>query len=227
MGPGFIARGMSILNSAGPDKGQAVALLVAADRSVVYQCEIKANQDTLYTQSGRQFYGADDISGTVDFIFGNSAAVFQGCNIQVRAPVPGQEDVVTAQGRTDQNQNTGFSIHRCRITAASDLGQTPVYLGRPWRQHSRVAVMKSYMDGSVSPAGWLPWPGSDPSGLSTLYYGEYGNSGSGASTNGRVTWKGVRTSMSAAEATEFTVAKLIIAEDSWLGSTGVPYISGL
>jgi pectin methylesterase-like acyl-CoA thioesterase len=224
MGTGFIARGMSILNSAGPDKGQAVALLVAADRAVVYQCEIKANQDTLFTHSNRQFYSDDDISGTVDFIFGNSAAVFQGCDIQGRAPAPGQVDVVTAQSRDDPNQNTGFSIHRCRITGAPDIGKTPVYLGRPWRKYARVVVMKSYMDGSVSPAGWLAW--SDPSALNTLYYGEYRNSGPGAGTSRRVRWNGVHTSMSTAEAMEFTVAKLI-SGDSWLGNTGVRYISGL
>lgn len=224
MGAGFIARGLSIVNSAGRDKDQAVALLVTGDRSVVYQCEIKAYQDTLFTHSNRQFYADTDIAGTVDFVFGNSAAVFQGCNIQARGPVPGQQDVVTAQGRDDPNQNTGFSFHRCRITGAQDLGKTPVYLGRPWRKYARVVVMKSYMDGSISPAGWLAW--SDSSALSTLYYGEYGNSGPGAGTSGRVTWKGVHKSMSTTEAKEFTVAKLI-SGDSWLGSTGVRYTSGL
>ncbi|GJM87060.1 hypothetical protein PR202_ga02978 [Eleusine coracana subsp. coracana] len=224
MGAGFMARGLSIVNSAGRDKEQAVALLVTGDRSVVYQCEIKAYQDTLFTHSNRQFYADTDIAGTVDFIFGNSAAVFQGCNIQARGPVPGQQDVVTAQGRDDPNQNTGFSFHRCRITGAPDLGKTPVYLGRPWRKYARVVVMKSYMDGLISPAGWLAW--SDPAALSTLYYGEYGNSGPGAGTNGRVAWKGVHRSMSAAEANEFTVAKLI-SGDSWLESTGVRYTSGL
>ncbi|TVU28870.1 hypothetical protein EJB05_20406, partial [Eragrostis curvula] len=225
-GAGFIVKGMSILNSAGPDKGQAVALLVMGDRSVVYQCEIKAFQDTLFTHSNRHFYADDDIAGTVDFIFGNSAAVFQGCNIQARAPVPGQPDVVTAHGRDDPNQNTGFSFHMCRITAAPDLGRTPVYLGRPWRKYARVAVMKTFMEASVSPAGWLEWSESDPSALNTLYYGEYGNSGPGAATNGRVKWRGVHRSMSAAEAMEFTVGRLI-SGDSWLGGTGVRYTSGL
>ncbi|CAO2040439.1 unnamed protein product [Urochloa humidicola] len=225
MGAGFIAKGLSIINSAGPGMGQAVALLVGGDRSVVYQCEIKAYQDTLFTHSSRQFYAEDDISGTVDFIFGNSAAVFQGCNIQARRPIRGQQDVVTAQGRADPNQNTGISIHRCRIVAASDLGETPVYLGRPWKQYSRVAVMESSLDGSVAPAGWLAWP-DQPEPSTTLYYGEYRNSGAGAGTEGRVTWTGVHTSMSTADATEFTVKNFIMG-DSWLGATGVGYNPGL
>uniref|UniRef100_A0A0E0GDR6 Pectinesterase n=1 Tax=Oryza nivara TaxID=4536 RepID=A0A0E0GDR6_ORYNI len=64
MGSGFIAKGLRIVNSARPGKGQAVALRVGGDLSV----------DTLYVHSNRQFYAADDISGTVDFIFGNAAA---------------------------------------------------------------------------------------------------------------------------------------------------------
>ncbi|CAN6253038.1 unnamed protein product [Urochloa humidicola] len=211
MGAGFIAKGLSIINSAGPGMGQAVALLVGGDRSVVYQCEIKAYQDTLFTHSNRQFYAEDDISGTVDFIFGNSAVVFQGCYIQARKPIHGQQDVVTAQGRADPNQNTGISIHRCRIAAASDLGDTPVYLGRPWKQYSRVAVMESSLDGSVAPAGWLAWP-DQPEPSTTLYYGEYRNSGAGAGTEGRVTWTGVHTSMSTADATEFTVKNFIMGD---------------
>uniref|UniRef100_A0A0E0GDR2 Pectinesterase n=1 Tax=Oryza nivara TaxID=4536 RepID=A0A0E0GDR2_ORYNI len=224
MGSGFIAKGLTIVNSAGPGKGQAVALRVGADLSVVYNCGIEAYQDTLYVHSNRQFYAADDISGTVDFIFGNAAAVIQGCEIRARRPGPGQEDTVTAQGRSDPNQNTGISIHRCRITGAPDLGGTPVYLGRPWRRYSRTVVMGTFLDRSIAPAGWLEWSGQF--GLSTLYYGEYGNTGPGAGTRRRVTWSGVHTLMSTSDATRFTVANFIVG-DAWLPATGVTYTSGL
>lgn len=224
MGSGFIAKGLTIVNSAGPGKGQAVALRVGGDLSVVYNCGIEAYQDTLYVHSNRQFYAADDISGTVDFIFGNAAAVIQGCEIRARRPSPGQEDTVTAQGRSDPNQNTGISIHRCRITGAPDLGGTPVYLGRPWRRYSRTVVMGTFLDRSIAPAGWLEWSGQF--GLSTLYYGEYGNTGPGAGTRRRVTWSGVHTLMSTSDATRFTVANFIVG-DAWLPATGVTYTSGL
>lgn len=224
MGSGFIAKGLTIVNSAGPGKGQAVALRVGADLSVVYNCGIEAYQDTLYVHSNRQFYAADDISGTVDFIFGNAAAVIQGCEIRARRPGPGQEDTVTAQGRSDPNQNTGISIHRCRITGAPDLGGTPVYLGRPWRRYSRTVVMGTFLDRSIAPAGWLEWSGQF--GLSTLYYGEYGNTGPGVGTRRRVTWSGVHTLMSTSDATRFTVANFIVG-DAWLPATGVTYTSGL
>uniref|UniRef100_A0A8I6Z440 Pectinesterase n=2 Tax=Hordeum vulgare subsp. vulgare TaxID=112509 RepID=A0A8I6Z440_HORVV len=222
MGSGFIAKGLTIINDAGPGKGQAVALRVGGDLSVVYQCDIEAYQDTLHTHSNRQFYTEDGISGTVDFIFGNSAVVIQNCDIRPRKRRPsGQKDTITAQGRTDPNQNTGISIHKCRIAAASDLGGTEVYLGRPWKAYSRTVVMGSSLDRWIAPAGWLEWSGQFA--LSTLYYGEYGNTGPGAGTGGRVKWA---TSMSTVDATRFTVRDFILG-DSWLGDTGVSYTSGL
>jgi pectin methylesterase-like acyl-CoA thioesterase len=224
MGSGFIAKGLTIINDAGPSKGQAVALRVGGDLSVVYQCDIEAYQDTLYVHSNRQFYSEDIISGTVDFIFGNSAVVIQNCDIRPRKPSTGQKDTITAQGRTDPNQNSGISIHKCRITSISDIGDTKVYLGRPWKKYSRTVVMKSSLDRSITPAGWLEWSGQFA--LSTLYYGEYDNTGPGAATSGRVKWSGVHASLSAADATRFTVRNFILG-DSWLGDTGVSYTSGL
>ena len=123
MGSGFIAKGLTILNTAGPGKGQAVALRGGGDLSVVYQCGIQAYQDTLYVHSGRQFYAASDIAGTVDFVFGNAAVVLQSCDIQARRPSPGQEDTVTVQGRTARTRtpaspSTGAGSPARRTSAA-------------------------------------------------------------------------------------------------------------
>lgn len=122
MGDGFIARDITVVNSAGPAKHQAVALRVGSDKSVIFRCSIIGYQDTLYTHSKRQFYRETDIYGTVDFIFGNSAVVFQTCNIYARKPMSSSvKNFVTAQGRSSPNQNTGISIHNCKISAAEDL----------------------------------------------------------------------------------------------------------
>ncbi|KAL0909680.1 hypothetical protein M5K25_020568 [Dendrobium thyrsiflorum] len=222
MGAGFIAKGLTIINDSGPNKQQAVALRVGADQAVIYQCSIQGYQDSLYTYANRQFYRDCDISGTVDFIFGNSAAVFQNCFIQPRKPAGGQKNSITAQGRTDPNQNTGISIQGCRISGST--GGAPTYLGRPWKQYARVVFMESEIDGSVSSAGWEPWSGNFA--LKTLYYGEYANTGSGAGTSGRVKWPGVHPDLSAAEASKFTVANFI-SGTSWIPGTGVQFNAGL
>ncbi|KAI9161029.1 hypothetical protein LWI28_013782 [Acer negundo] len=227
-GEGFIARGITFRNTAGPQNHQAVALRSGSDLSVFYRCGFEGYQDTLYVHSQRQFYRECYIYGTVDFIFGNAAAVLQNCMIYARRPMDQQKNTVTAQGRTDPNQNTGISIHNSRVMAAPDL--TPVlssfktFLGRPWKEYSRTVFMQSYLDTLVDPSGWLEWDGNFA--LNTLYYGEYKNIGPASSTGGRVKWQGYRVITSATEASKFTVANFI-AGRSWLPATEVPFTSGL
>ncbi|XP_010536284.1 PREDICTED: probable pectinesterase/pectinesterase inhibitor 20, partial [Tarenaya hassleriana] len=108
--PNFIGVNMTMRNTAGPTKGQAVALRSGGDLNVFYSCSFEAYQDTLYTHSLRQFYRECDVYGTVDFIFGNAAVIFQNCNLFPRQPRQGQGNEVTAQGRTDPNQNTGIYL---------------------------------------------------------------------------------------------------------------------
>ena len=150
---------LTFRNTAGAINHQAVALRSGADLSAFYNCSFEGYQDTLYAHSLRQFYRNCDIYGTVDFIFGNAAVVLQDCNIYPRLPLNGQFNAITAQGRTDVNQNTGTSIHNCSISAASDLatsnGTTKTYLGRPWKQYSRTVYMQSFMDSLIDPAGWV------------------------------------------------------------------------
>lgn len=227
-GEGFVARDMTFENTAGPANHQAVALRSGSDFSVFYSCSFKGYQDTLYVYSQRQFYRNCDIYGTQDFIFGDAAVVFQSCNIYIRKPMSGQINTVTAQGRKDPNENTGIIVHNSRVTAASDLravqGSFKSYLGRPWKQYSRTVFMKCIIDGVIDPAGWLPWRGNFA--LSTLYYGEYMNTGSGAGTSGRVKWPGYRVIRSPVEAGKFTVGNFL-AGNSWIPATGVPFDSGL
>ncbi|KAI3453150.1 hypothetical protein Pfo_009813 [Paulownia fortunei] len=227
-GDGFIVQGMTFENTAGPQKHQAVALRSGSDFSIFYNCSFKGHQDTLYVHSQRQFYRDCDIYGTIDFIFGDSVSVFQNCNIYVRKPMSNQKNTVTAQGRTDPNENTGIIIHNSFVTAASDLravqSSYKIYLGRPWKKYSRTVFMKCRIDGLIDPEGWLPWSGNFA--LGTLYYGEYMNTGSGASTIGRVKWPGFHVIRSAAEAGKFSVGNFL-AGDEWIPAAGVPFTSGL
>ncbi|BAT82019.1 Pectinesterase inhibitor [Vigna angularis] len=227
-GAGFMARDITFENYAGPVKHQAVALRVGADHAVVYRCNIMGYQDSLYVHSNRQFFRECDIYGTVDFIFGNAAVVFQKCNIYARKPMAQQKNTITAQNRKDPNQNTGISMHNCRIQPASDLvpvkGSFPTYLGRPWKQFSRTVFMLSYMGDLIDPSGWLEWNGDFA--LDTLYYGEYMNYGPGAAVGQRVKWPGYRVITSSVEANRFTVAQFI-SGSAWLPSTGVAFAAGL
>ncbi|KAL3821571.1 hypothetical protein ACJIZ3_007476 [Penstemon smallii] len=228
VGEGFMLQDICIQNTAGPEKHQAVALRVGADKSVINRCKIDAYQDTLYTHSLRQFYRDSNITGTVDYIFGNAAVVFQKCNLIPRKPMKSQKNMVTAQGRTDPNQNTGISIQDCEIRASEDLepvkSSFPTYLGRPWKNYSRTVVMESEIGDIIDPAGWAEWSGDFA--LDTLYYGEYMNMGPGAGTSKRVNWTGFHVITDPKEAMNFTVKELIQGGE-WLGSSGVAFTEGL
>ncbi|XP_051143468.1 pectinesterase-like [Andrographis paniculata] len=226
---GFMARGITFRNTAGAAGGQAAALRSASDLSVFYACAFEGYQDTLFVQAQRQFFKHCVVYGTVDFIFGNAAVVFQNCVIYVRRPLLGQANTIVAQGRGDPFQNTGVSIQYCRIHAAPDLepvvGSVRTYLGRPWQEYSRTVVMQSYLDDLVAPEGWSRWGDSDFA-LTTLYYGEYENFGPGASTAGRVNWTGYHVLTNPKEVAGFTVSGLI-SGGAWLPRTGVPFTAGL
>ncbi|KAM7277346.1 hypothetical protein ACFE04_019212 [Oxalis oulophora] len=226
-GRGFTARDLTIENTAGAGQHQAVALRSDSDSSVLYRCEIRGYQDTLYAHSQRQFYRECKISGTVDFIFGDAPAVFQNSQILARKGLPGQQNVLTAQGRVNSSEVSGFSFQFCNISADPELlptlNSTDTFLGRPWRPYSRTVFMQSYLSNIVSPGGWIGM-GSDAA-FKTLYYGEYLNTGPGASTDKRVNWPGHHVLNDTNEASSFTVSNLITG-DTWLPATGVPFIAG-
>ncbi|XP_022888209.1 pectinesterase/pectinesterase inhibitor PPE8B-like [Olea europaea var. sylvestris] len=227
-GKGFIARDITFENTAGPEKHQAVAFLSDSDLSVMYRCGMRGYQDTLYAHSMRQFYRECQITGTVDFMFGDGAAVFQNCQILARKGLPNQKNTITAQGRKESTENTGFVLHFCNISVEPEvlasLNSTHTYLGRPWKQYSRTVIMKSYISNAIRPEGWLEW--NETFAFDTLYYGEYMNSGPGAGLASRVKWPGYHTINDSTQATTFTVSQFI-GGNTWLPSTGVKYTGGL
>ncbi|KAF3795723.1 hypothetical protein EJ110_NYTH04404 [Nymphaea thermarum] len=227
VGRNFVGMRLTIRNTAGPAKHQAVAVRNGADLSTFYKCSFEGYQDTLYAHSLRQFYRECDVYGTVDFIFGNAAVVFQKCKLYARLPSQGQSNMFTAQGRTDPNQNTGISIINSTILTTAELaaanGSVQSYLGRPWKEYSRTVYMLSNIGSLIDPAGWAPWSGDFA--LSTLYYGEYKNRGAGSKTDKRVTWPGFHV-MAAVDVGNFTVANFVQG-DTWLDSTSVPFSTGL
>ncbi|XP_074322803.1 putative pectinesterase/pectinesterase inhibitor 41 [Apium graveolens] len=81
VGQGFVAVNITFRNTAGAVNHQAVAMRSRADMSTFYSYSFEGYQDTLYPHSNRKFYTECDIYGTIDFIFGNGAAVLQDCNI--------------------------------------------------------------------------------------------------------------------------------------------------
>ncbi|KAK9285657.1 hypothetical protein L1049_024856 [Liquidambar formosana] len=228
IGKGFIARSMGFRNTAGPEGHQAVALRVQSDLSAFFNCRVDGYQDTLYVQAHRQFYRNCVISGTVDFIFGDSATIIQNSLIIARRPMDNQQNTVTAQGRADKRETTGLVIHNCRIVPEVKLFparfKIPSYLGRPWKEYSRTVIMETTLGDFIQPAGWMPWAGDYA--LNTLFYAEYANRGPGARTNRRVRWRGYKVITNRNEALQYTAGRFIQG-NLWLKYTGAPFLLGL
>ncbi|CAK8535572.1 unnamed protein product [Lathyrus sativus] len=223
-GEGFMAQNIGFINSAGLDASAAVAVRNEANNSIFFQCSIQGFQDTLWAVSGRQFYKNCEIYGTVDFIYGNAAAVFQDCMIYARYR---QFVTFTAQSRESPYEKTGFTFQRCSFTMSPEdeerKSEVRATLGRPLRNYSTVAILQCYIDSMVDPRGWEEMPGQ---GTDNVTYVEFENVGPGSNTDGRVEWHGVRVLGDHNQTLVFTASYLLDA-DSWIPTRGVPYDSEL
>jgi pectinesterase len=206
-GEGFEADNLTFENAAG-NTGQAVAITVRSDRAVFKHCRFLGDQDTLFADYGRQYFVNSYIQGGVDFIFGNSAAVFENSEIHIIRP-----GYLTAQSRLSPQEKTGYVFHHSRITA-EDLHGKFFYLGRPWRPYSRVVFLDCEMPASLSPQGWSPWnpPWNPGDSFSTTYYAERGSTGPGATISSRLAGSH---QLSAVEAAAFATRKFLAGADQW------------
>lgn len=220
---GFIAKNIGFENTAGPEGGQAVALRVKADMCAFFNVRMDGYQDTLYVHSGLQFYRDCIVSGTVDFIFGDSSTIIQNSQLIVRKAR--NQNAVTAQGKASKHQTTAIVIQNCTIVPEAalfpDRFTVKSYLGRPWKKYAATIFMETEIGDLIQPEGYLSWNGDD-----TGYFGEYNNRGAGADTSRRVKWDGFHV-MQTGKANRYTVDKYLNHPVSWVGATGIQYIPGL
>ncbi|XP_055822139.1 probable pectinesterase 29 [Solanum dulcamara] len=160
----------------------AVAAMIAGDKSIFYKCEFLGFQDTLWDVEGRHYFKLCTIEGAVDFIFGNGQSIYENCTISVNAgALDGLIGYITAQGRSNPNDTSGFVFKNCNVT-----GNGQIFLGRPWRDYARVLFYDSSMANVITPQGW-------DAGLfvgkeKQLTFAEGSCKGIGSSISKRVSW---------------------------------------
>ncbi len=233
-GDGNSLEDLTIRNTAFPRKkvAQALALYAEGEHITVKNCSLESYQDTLFTgplpvspvkpggftgpkenderKPSHQLYENCLICGDVDFIFGSAIAFFKNCEIRSlngltpadQAPSSNILGYTTAAS-TPEGYKYGYVFDGCRFTCDGCPPES-VYLGRPWRDHSKTVIMNSYLGEHIHRAGFHDW--GKPQAHDTVFYAEYENYGPGADTSEREDY--VRT-LTAEQASEYTVDKVM------------------
>ena len=219
-GDDFHAENLTVANDywlRNTEPSQAVALYITGDRAIVRNVHMLGSQDTLYAASrkcegpdcriSRQYFRDCYVEGHVDFIFGNSKAFFENCEIHA---IPHDEVMLTAHMRTGPDEDRAYVFDRCRITSEPGVGT--LWLGRPWRDYSRVIFLRTRIDAELHPDGWREWTPGSTGRLATAFYAEYASTGIGAP---RLAREPFSMQLSAVEAERWSARHLLAGDDGW------------
>ena len=178
--------GANTASSPGLCNSQALALWITSDQAVLNNVYLTSLQDTLYAGSqgcgatctvARQYYWRGKITGDVDFVFGDAAAVFDHSNVYTLfhgATATGTE-TIEAQNKKFPTGGTGdylsgYVFNRATFTSQA-TGMTNLYFGRPYGQYSTNILLNAYVD-QVNPAGYIEFS-SGTDNLPTSTYAEF------------------------------------------------------
>jgi pectinesterase len=119
----------------GPNGAQAVALMLDAgsQAALVEDVEILGHQDSLFVDAGRSRFRRCFVAGSVDFVFGAGAALFEDCELQSRFRPDKPRQGYVAAPSTPLAQDVGLVFLRCRLTREAQVPARSVVLGRAWR----------------------------------------------------------------------------------------------
>ncbi|KAL3665725.1 hypothetical protein V7S43_009157 [Phytophthora oleae] len=171
---------VNVANTAG-NVGQAVAAYVDASNHGFYACNFTGYQDTLCANKGNQLYARSYIGGAIDFVFGLQAkAWFESCDIKSVG-----SGCVTANGNSASTVTSEYVLNKASVSGS---GSGTAYLGRPWCPYAHVVFQNSNLGKVVNSAGWEKWDSS--TSTANVYFKEYNNSGTGASTSKRASFSG-------------------------------------
>ena len=128
-----------------------------------YNCEFHSNQDTLFTSNSPQYFKNCVIEGMTDYIFGESNAVFESCELRWKGYSDKDKTyggvITAARKKEDEDESvfySGYFFYNCRITASKKFESSPGNFGRPWRKTAKVTFVNTIVENEniISDAGW-------------------------------------------------------------------------
>jgi pectin methylesterase-like acyl-CoA thioesterase len=162
---------------------QALAIWIESDQAVMNNVYTASLQDTIYagaiSASGanpaRQYWFRGKVTGDVDFIFGDAAAVFDHTSIYSAYHGTAATGEVTIEAQNKAAQTGGAADYLSGYIMDGDVftsqspGMTSLYFGRPYGTYSTWVMLNSYID-QVNATGYTT--GLGPS-LTDPTYVEY------------------------------------------------------
>lgn len=191
-------------------ESQAVALLLdsRSDRISVQRVNLKGYQDTLFVHGNRAWFYQSNISGNVDFIFGQGNVLFEESTLISRPRnshfTPGQIQGFITAPSTNIDREYGLTFIDCKLLREEGVPDHSVTLGRPWHPTTtftdgryadpdaigKAVFIRTWMDRHISPQGWSSMTGTARDGSKTRVFTpeesrffEYHSSGPGAAVN--------------------------------------------
>lgn len=194
-GKNITLKNLTIKNLSVPSNiyGQAVALHVDSDNFFCENVKLVGAQDTLFTGPtpyflreryknflkpiylreyiAKQIFKDCDIYGDVDFIFGNSTALFYNCNI---ISIGDKKGWLSAPSH-EIGQEFGYLFYKCN-TIKEDNAKD-IYLARPWGKYGNVAFIDCKLGDHINKEGFSIWGGTTRHETAKfMEYGEYDTS---------------------------------------------------
>lgn len=231
---------------------QAVAVVTLADRIIFENCKFIGRQDTLYLKGASKGQTSPEVNearvylkdcyieGTVDFIFGDSTAVFENCELRMAYYTNGGH-------YTAANTNLsslGYVFNKCKLTIdeaykeyideatgqfkVDDKTGKPVKnidLGRPWQADhtypyygSQSVFIDCMMDPAIKQEGWSTWDANTVT--NKVRYMEYGSTdlnGQAVDLTKRAAWSRI---LKEEQAAAYNTVNVLRGSDNWNPSNG-------
>ena len=150
---------------------RAAAISIEAGNAEFLNCKFYSSQDTLYTGGSPLYFKKCLIEGETDYIFGESNAVFDECELRWKGfSVDPKGGHVTAAKPNDK----GYLMKNCKITKNKGLSVKAGDFGRPWSQSAKVLYLNTVLEDSTTiiDAGWGAMSGVQPESVEG--FKEYG-----------------------------------------------------
>lgn len=163
---------------------QGVAVRNDADQSSFYNVRFLGYQDTLYANTGRQYYKNSYIEGNVDFVFGAAQAYFENCEFFSKDRKDPSNNGYVFAPSTSEKEEFGYVIVNSKLV--SNAAENSVSLGRPWHPGKKpgtnpsAVIINSEIGAHIKDIAWASMSGFSPD--NARFY-EYNNKGLGAKSN--------------------------------------------